>query len=67
MINLAFHDVTSPAIIRQYRADSSASVVREWKTTQMTEDEVVRNFFKKGIEMLDKGLAEIYKKYPHLA
>lgn len=67
MINFTFYDTTPPAIVSQYKACSSARIVREWGTAQMTEDEVVRNFFKKGIEILDKSMASIFKKYPHLA
>lgn len=36
------------------------------KLGQSTEDEVVRDFFKKSIEILDKGLENIEKKHPSL-
>ena len=56
---------TPPNIVREYKAEEPVITVAIW-TTQPTEDEIVRNFFKRGIAILDNGLTSIGKKYPYL-
>lgn len=63
----SFFTTTPPAIICEYKVEKPAIMIASWTTTQQTEEEIVRDFFKRSIAILDSGLASIFKKYPHLA
>lgn len=65
---MIFSSITMfPDIVCEYKVEQHISKIAEWTIPQPTEEEIVRSFFKRGIAILDKGLASILKKHPLLS